>query len=195
MSSPCDVRDRWIGIGGRAVDKGVSPAGEAWRAVPGYEGCYEVSNLGNVRSVTRWSNGRLLNGKPMSPVLDSHGYATVRFYKEGVGTRHKLHRIVCRAFHGEPAEGQQAAHLDGDRSNARSDNLTWASQSENESHKKAHGTANTGQRHGMARLTQEAVENVRTRAAAGENLSALAREFGISTGHCSDIAKGKKWKA
>jgi hypothetical protein len=94
---------------------------ELWLPCPGYEGLYEVSSLGKVRSPR----------KIMVGVKDSAGYPTVQLYREGVGTRFKVHRLVCEAFNGPCPEGHECGHLDGSRDNAAASNLAWITRSEN----------------------------------------------------------------
>lgn len=158
---------------------------EEWRPVPGYEGLYSVSSHGRVLDLKREQERSL--------VRHSQGYWQLRLTKDGVERHHLVHRLVCLAFHGEPAKGQQAAHLDGDRSNARADNLAWVSQKENEAHKIAHGTRRAGANHQSARLSGEQVAEIRRRVKAGEFQKRVRADFGISSGHISDIINGRRW--
>lgn len=112
--------------------KGASPLAEEWRAVPGYAGLYEVSDLGRVRSFYR-------DRRVLRPCLDKDGYPLVSLNRDGVRKTHVLHKIVCRAFHGEPnVLHREVAHLDGVRGNCSAANLRWVSRIENQFHKRAH---------------------------------------------------------
>lgn len=109
---------------------------ERWLPVPGYEGLYEVSDQGHVRSVPRHGT----RGGALRPWLDRKGYAMVRLYR---GARQKglsTHRLVLLAFVGPPGPGQQCRHLDGDSSNNRLANLAWGTRSENARDRVRHGT-------------------------------------------------------
>lgn len=99
--------------------------------VPGYEGRYEVSNLGRVRNKTR-----VLVGK-----LNKKGYRRYNLVKDG-RTRTTLgHRIVCEAFHGaQPAHQPLATHRNGIRDDNRASNLRWADNAQNMRDKRTHGT-------------------------------------------------------
>lgn len=91
---------------------------EIWRSVPGFEGLYEVSDLGRVR------NARTL--KVLRQRADSDGYLLVDLFK---GARHtvKVHRAVALAFHGDPPEGMPTVdHCNGIRRDNRAVNLRWA---------------------------------------------------------------------
>lgn len=109
---------------------------ETWKPVSGYEGWYEVSDLGRVRSVDRVvvrKDGRVRRfpaGIRTAPIVGS-GYRALHLAKNGLSKQLTVHRLVCEAFHGTPEEGQIVRHLDDDRLNNLADNLTWGSQSDN----------------------------------------------------------------
>lgn len=90
---------------------------EEWRAVPGYEGLYEVSNMGNVRNVRR---NTLLK---LSKTND--GYIQVWLYKNGIRNRFQVHRLVCQAFLPNPDNLPQVNHRDEVKINNRVENLEW----------------------------------------------------------------------
>lgn len=104
--------------------------------MPGYEGSYEASSLGRVRSVDRLvisttGSRRLLRGKVLAGRPDINGYLEVGFYRGGVPRTVKIHRVVCSAFHGEPEGGQVALHYDDDPVNNAAENLRWGTASDN----------------------------------------------------------------
>ncbi|MFV2195998.1 NUMOD4 motif-containing HNH endonuclease [Nocardiopsis sp. LOL_012] len=105
---------------------------EEWRAVVGYEGLYEVSSLGNVRS---WTPRK--NGEPLTPWLNRNGYLRVALGRDG---HHYVHRLVAAAWLGPCPEGQQTRHLDGDKLNNRAPNLAYGSNSDNLLDSVRHGT-------------------------------------------------------
>lgn len=108
---------------------------EIWVQIPGFEGRYEVSDHGRVRSVDReveTSNGqvRRYKGMILSPGRQNDfGHVTVMLGREG-GSR-CVHELVLLAFVGPPKEGQECRHLDGDGGNNYRDNLCWGTKSEN----------------------------------------------------------------
>lgn len=108
---------------------------ERWLPVPGYEGLYEVSDLGAVRG-PRTGDGRL------KPRPHKDGYAKVNLCRGGRQKTFLVHRLVLDAFVGPREPGQECRHLDGDPSNNRLTNLAWGTQSENELDKVRHGTHN-----------------------------------------------------
>lgn len=90
---------------------------EEWRAVPGYEGLYEVSNMGNVRNVRRNTLLRLTK--------TNYGYIQVDLYKNGIKTGLKVHRLVAQAFLPNPDNLPQVNHKDEDKTNNNVTNLEW----------------------------------------------------------------------
>jgi hypothetical protein len=109
---------------------------EEWRDVPGYEGEYQASSQGRLRSldrdlVTNNQYGRCvksLKGKVLAPAQNAAGY----FFAAFKGHTVAVHRMVCLAYHGYAPDGKWiAAHRDDDRTNNAPSNLYWASPSEN----------------------------------------------------------------
>lgn len=107
-----------------------------WLAVPGYEGIYEVGDMGEVRSLNRLdSRGSRRPGKLIKPYRDGNkGYLAVSLVKNGVSTRFKLHRLVATVWHGHPQTGQEVNHLNGDKSDNSPANLAWCTGAENIRH-------------------------------------------------------------
>lgn len=109
---------------------------EIWKSVKGYEGLYEVSNLGRVRSVDRTvsgSNGSLrhIKGKHRTPHLSNTGYYLCDLYKENKRKNVLLHRMVAEAFIPNENNLPCVNHIDNNRRNCISDNLEWCAQSYN----------------------------------------------------------------
>lgn len=108
----------------------VSP--ERWLPVVGYEGLYEVSDHGNVRSLDRWTTGpsgkcRRRYGKAMKINLKRGHYPMVQLCNNGTVRGKSVHRLVASAFIGVPenAEELHVCHYDGDRENNHVSNLRW----------------------------------------------------------------------
>jgi hypothetical protein len=121
---------------------------ERWLPIAGYEGFYEVSDLGRVRSldrvvIERGGKARPMRGRILKPSRYLDGYLIVSLCNDRHHTR-AVHDLVARAFHGEPAPGQQVCHFDGDKTNNLAANLRWDTQSANNLDAVRHGT------HGMA---------------------------------------------
>lgn len=108
---------------------------ETWLPVVGFEGRYEVSDLGRVRSLDRkvLNNGTpvVIKGVVLRPSADSKGRLQVRPMREGRGALTFVHRIVLEAFVGPCPEGMVCCHWDDDPTNNALANLRWDTQSEN----------------------------------------------------------------
>jgi len=119
---------------------------EIWKDVAGYEGLYQVSNLGNVKSITRmlktkrnrWGQvdaKRTIKGRFL-PVFDNgHGYKSVNFSLGNNKTKkYYIHRLVATAFIQNPYNMPEVNHKDLNKKNNNVDNLEWCSRKENINH-------------------------------------------------------------
>lgn len=118
---------------------------EIWRDIPGYEGKYQVSNFGRVRSVARWIY-RDCRGFPRfqkSRVLYQHankdGYKTVSLMNGNIHKTHLVHRLVAKVFIPNDNFELDINHIDGVKDNNRVDNLEWCTRKENMRHAFAMG--------------------------------------------------------
>lgn len=107
---------------------------EIWKDVVEYEGFYEVSNLGNVRSVSRrartWYGERMVNGKILK-FVNNVGYNTVSLCKNGVIKNQFVHRLVAMAFIDNPDNKPQIDHKNRNTKDNRVENLHWVTAHEN----------------------------------------------------------------
>ena len=108
---------------------------EIWKDVFGFEGLYQVSNLGKVRSLDMLVNYGigigLRKGRVLKPKKNNGGYLQVVLCKEGKPTCFLVHRLVWEAFNGKIPEGMQINHIDEDKSNNRLENLNLMTPKEN----------------------------------------------------------------
>jgi hypothetical protein len=176
---------------------------EEWRAVVGFEGEFEVSNLGRVR---RLFSGGADGWRIMKP--SAHGssgqYLVVNLSREGAratGRRHqkgdyipgskkycKVYRLVLEAFVGPCPPGMECRHLDDHGANNRLDNLVWGTKRENADDMIRNGKRK-GERNGRAKLTNAQADEVAKRRRKGEALADLSAEFGITKTRVSQLAK------
>lgn len=119
---------------------------EEWRPVLGYEGGYEVSSLGRVRSLDRTVTRRdcsrhTYRGRVLKQKFQ-HYYFRIGLTKRGVTTSFCVHRLVCEAFHGpRPTSTSVVRHLNGEHTDNRPENLTWGTCAENTADMVRHGRA------------------------------------------------------
>lgn len=159
---------------------------EAWRPVVDFEGCYEVSNYGQVKSIPRPS----ATGGIRAQRRNSGGYPYVVLSGNGLRTTRTVHRLVLEAFVGPKPDGMEARHLDGMRDNNRLDNLCWGTKTENMADKLMHGTDNRGERCGNAKLTRDDVLTIRSMDGTQQE---IADKFGISQVHAGRIINRQVW--
>lgn len=109
---------------------------ERWLPIIGYEGLYEVSDLGRARSLDRTittSDGRVrpIKGRILTPRPGKTGYLRASLSKGGVTRDYYLHRLVLEAFDRPCPDGMECCHWNDDRTDNRLENLRWASRSGN----------------------------------------------------------------
>ena len=105
---------------------------EIWTSIPGYEGRYEVSSFGRVKSLLR--KQKYPNGYIRAETLDSDGYSIVSLVKKGYFTTLKVHRLVAEMFIPNPENKPQVNHKNSVRKDNHVDNLEWCTVSENGLH-------------------------------------------------------------
>lgn len=114
--------------------------GEEWRAVSGYEGMYEVSNYGRVKSLARTArNGRKMQQTIMA-LKEWHGYWVI-WLRNGKKRKYRINRLVAQAFIPNPGELPFVNHKDRDRKNNHYTNLEWCTPQGNTDHWMAHDAA------------------------------------------------------
>ena len=171
---------------------------ERFAPVYGYEGAYEVSDHGTVVSIARVVSGGIKKQtvKPcvLAQIDNGHGYKSVRLWKNGKEKTCYVHRLVLEAFAGRAAEGCEACHNDGARSNNHISNLRWDTKANNHADKIKHGTIRNGEKARFAKLTPKYVKEIRNRIAAGEYQQSVADSFSISQTSVSDIINRRTWR-
>lgn len=165
---------------------------ERWLPVVGWEGVYEVSDNGRVRSLTRHEGQQIVHGRIKRPRL-CEGYPRVSLCKGGKQRSAFVHRLVLAAFVGPCPEGQQCRHLDGNPRNNCLPNLAWGTPYENAQDRVRHGTATAlkGEATPAAKLTEADVVVIR---ASTDTNRALATRYGVDPSTISLARSGRRWR-
>lgn len=158
---------------------------EQWRPVQGYEGLYEVSSSGNVRSIRR--------GLVLRAALASAGYPTVRLSRGNRAPTRTVHALVAAAFLGPRPAAHDVNHIDGDKTNNAATNLEYVTAARNTAHAYEIGRALAGERHPSARLTAAQVQEIRELAGRLTKTD-IGRRFGITRQAVRAILVGRTWK-
>ena len=105
---------------------------EVWKDIQGYEGFYQVSNFGNVRSLDRIDcNGRFRKSRNCKKILTTDGYYKVGLSKDGIEKRFFIHRLVAIHFIDNPQNLECINHKDENKTNNCLENLEWCSREYN----------------------------------------------------------------
>lgn len=161
---------------------------EEWKPVDGFAD-YEVSNEGRVRRAVYCVM------KPQG--YRGKDYPRIKLYSgNGKYTRKFVHALVARAFIGECPEGYEHNHKDGNKHNARVENLEFVTKRDNEHHKHAvlGYPVNRGSDHGRSKLSDTEVVRIRRLSADGMKAVAIARIFGVRATTISAILTRKTWR-
>lgn len=150
---------------------------EQWADIPGYEGFYQASNLGRVRSLVRTTIEAHLHGerrakKILTPC--THGRLQVALFVDNTPKRFQVHRLVLAAWVGECPKGYEGCFRDGDTSNAALDNLYWAPITDR-----------------CGGLSEADVRHIR---GSGASQQALAGIYGVSQATISNVQTRRTWK-
>ena len=105
---------------------------EIWRPVVGYEGLYEVSSYGRVRSLDKYdSRNRFRKGRILTLYTETGGYLRAHLSSNGKAKHHSVHRLVAEAFIPNPDNLPEINHIDEDKINNRADNLEFCNRKYN----------------------------------------------------------------
>lgn len=162
---------------------------ETWKPFPGFESDYEVSNLGRVR------HARSLEVR--SNAKNDSGMHILNLYSNGRNHMVYVHIAVCTAFNGPPPfDGAKCLHWDDDHDNNKATNLRWGTLKENQADLKRNGktTGHRGELNGKAKLTADAVREIRNLRKRGKSPKELSEMFGISSATISNICAFRLWR-
>ena len=162
---------------------------EIWKPIEGFDGWYEVSNLGNVRSWRGHRGSRRIEPRLRKLVPDKDGYLTLMLPQGNVKRSLKVHAVVAATFIGKRPEGFDINHLNGNKEDNRVENLEYVSRTNNMRH--ARDVLNSA---GEQILTREQAEKIIVLLTEGRLAQyQIASMFGVSHYAISYIWTGNSW--
>lgn len=170
--------------------------GEIWKDVVGFEGSYQVSNLGRIKRIARrGADGRRLSERIMRQHPMENGYLVV-FLVDGSGSgRGRLvHRLVLEAFLGpSPSPDLECCHGDGTRTNNIPTNLSWGTRKDNAQDMVRHGRSGKGERNVVAAITEAIAAKIAEMRRAGAKLTAIMAATGAARSTVWNVICGNTW--
>lgn len=168
---------------------------EIWKAVPGFEGSYEVSNMGRVRSLDRhvldtMGRARIIRGRVLKGSLIEGRYRMIQLYRDAAYEARYVHDMVADAFVGPKPPGARTRHLDDNPSNNLPVNLKYGTQRENMDDAIRNDCFSYGEQHHNCVYPEAMIAELK--AAKGYLTSPKAeRKFGISARYIREIWAGE----
>jgi hypothetical protein len=173
---------------------------ELWLPVVGYEGYYEVSNIGRVRSVDRkviYADGRIFmyQGKVLSYNVNKiNGALMVHLYKNAKRMAYTVHRLVLSAFSPTCDSTLEVNHKNGNRADNSVDNLEWCTRKENMQHGFRTGLINnTGTNHGNNVYNDLQIIEAKVMLKKGFSLGEIETKTGVKKATLHQIKAKKQW--
>ena len=172
---------------------------ETWKPVYEWDGIYEASDLGRVRSLDKRVNtygGRnyIIKGKVLKPSPDTDGYPLVGLRDGSRKQTKTVHKVVLQAFVGPRIGDLQCCHKDGNKLNSALSNLEWNTIKKNHNDKRRHGTMIRGAAVNRSKLSEAQVIELRLLSSKGATRVALAKSYGVSDQTVRNILLGRTWK-
>ncbi len=176
---------------------------EIWKSVIGFEGLYEISNRGRLRSVDKYvSHGRwpssglaLKKGKIIKCFINEAGYWRTSLRKDGKYYNKVIHRLVAESFIKNPNNYPEVNHKDLNTLNCWEDNLEWCTHPYNQAHAASHGRYCPVKNPNVIRkLEFQDVFDIHRIAMTGLSQGAIGDLFGISQSVVGCILRGESWK-
>ncbi|ADE87501.1 HNH endonuclease [Deep-sea thermophilic phage D6E] len=174
---------------------------EIWKPIKGYEGLYEVSNKGRVKSVGRIVHRKdgisyFKKGSILKPYECTGGYLFVGLLRDGERKLFSVHRLVAEAFLPNPENKTQVNHIDGNKKNNDVSNLEWVTEKENVNHAIKHGLLkNRGEDSPNSKLTKTDIENIRRMYATKQYTQyQLAEIYGVGQSTIWKIVNNERWR-
>lgn len=175
---------------------------EVWKDIPNYEGLYQASDFGQIKSFdasqkinNKWGGitTRVINGSILKHIVID-GYHYVNLYKNRKSRRYSVGGLILSSFIGPMPVGMERCHNDGVKSNNTLLNLRYDTHLENITDKIKHGTYFVGEQCTSSKLTECQVIDIRTRRNSGETAKSIADDFNVNPIAVRRVCTGVTWK-
>lgn len=177
---------------------------EIWKPIKGYDGFYEVSNLGRVKSLDRigiYPDRKVkIKGKILAKRIINHGYIGVVLYKDNKNKSISVHRIVAQAFIENPNNYNEVNHINLIKDDNRVENLEWCNRSQNMLHAGANGKLSAtkgmfiGSKSSRSKVKEEDVIEMRKLKELGLSSTQIQKIFpNLGARHIRDILNRIYW--
>lgn len=168
-----------------------------WKDIPGYEGLYQASDSGHIRSVDRFDiGGNKIKGVVLKQRSARGGYLRVGLWKDGVMKTTLVHRAIAAAYVPNPEAKPQVNHVDENKENNTAENLEWVSCKENVNHgtRNARIVANSDRVGAAEKLRKSVIQmTIEDKVVAKwPSIRSAARATGINNGSISNCCRGIK---
>jgi hypothetical protein len=171
---------------------------EIWKDIKGYEGLYQISNLGNVKALEKTRNWNA-RGKQLQSILkekilipfNNYGYNYVILWKDNKIKNCRVHRLVAQAFIENPQSKLEVNHINGIKDDNSIKNLEWVTSEENREHSYRIGIAGIGEKNASAKLKNYEAEEILK---SNEKSIILAKRYNISLTTIYKIKNREMWK-
>lgn len=164
---------------------------EQWKNIPGYEGLYQVSNLGQVRrlpkKITTKSGWNQVHHGGIKKLGTRNGYHYLWLFKSNVGKKFYVHELVAAAFICDRPRGYDIHHINHNRLDNRPENLQYISRGKHAMHHSA------GEKSSSSKVTESQVRQIKTLCKTMRVVD-VARKLGISYHIAWQVSHGKTWK-
>ena len=166
-----------------------------WKDINNYEGLYAVSNTGEVKSYPKKKGSFHKLETLLTLSVKRNGYLQAALSKDNKVRHVLVHRLVAIHFLPNPDALPQVNHINGIKTDNRSENLEWVTSSDNLKHSYKIGLQRQdGEYHATKKLNWEKVRLIRTLHANGVDTHTLSNQFGVHSGHINSIIANKFWK-
>jgi len=167
---------------------------EIWKPIPSYEGLYEISNTGKIKSLPKSGSGNSLSEKIMNDFDNGKGYRYITLTNKTKRRNFYVHRLLAESFISNPGKKPFVNHLDGNKANNKLSNLEWSTESENMEHASVLGLLPSGEKNHLSKLKEIDIKQIRLLWQSGTHRDIIKAKYSISYAQIHRIVNNQCWK-